>query len=309
MSDTKRREFLNEAGEHLFFTRDITEYGDRIVEFSEATGVDPEQLITSPVITIPLLRYLKDDNGDLKRWTGANPAYLWHPIFWLPPRLALRFLFQDEAGDELLETDAEWSIRVALELTTAGLYDPETGTWFDVLSAYDVDVDHPVDQARLASWLQGVADPVLDSINLETYLVQEETQWAMQEAETLVRALAPATWALTADQVGGLIDKIVDHPASDPEELRAGALYMFGLAATGLSELPSTPEFDITEGVRKLYDSVLNDQTVDPLIELRELRKQLLLIASEYEWALAETQSRPPTDDHQLEPSLGLSAL
>lgn len=171
---------------------------------------------------------------------------------WLPPHLALRFKYRvvdrDAGGtdeDVEVESDAIWATRVALELVHSGLYNPEDGTWLDVLAYHGLDVENPVDQARVELWLKGAPDGTLDAIDLTgLVVVPEDPEWGLRAAAGLTEVLVPAEWALISDGIANAISGqllALQDPAARVDMLRV----MGQIAAQALHDVPADPETGI----------------------------------------------------------------
>lgn len=179
----------------LFHHIDPVAFFERIRWFRDTAGLADEQVVASLLCGVPLPVAEKDDLGLIARWPSESADILWLPVFWLPEALALRYTVQSEDG-ERVETDDEWAIRVAIELTGSGLYDPETGSWLDVFAAHGIDKDAPDTALRVAAWLEGESDPQLDAIDLTGYFTLIDGE-SMHEA-ALQFALEAAPLGLAA---------------------------------------------------------------------------------------------------------------
>jgi hypothetical protein len=253
VGEIKRRSFLNGPGEQLLLTSDPIEYITRFDTFLDACGLPAEKVLAAPLSAVPLPVASKDIDGRPERWAGANPSFFWHPLMWLPPHLALRYryrLIDDEHGgtseDTAIESDAVWAIRVALELVHAGLYNPDDGTWLDILAYYGLDADNPVDQARVEMWLAGASDETLDQIDLSPmFVVPENPEWALTEAFALAEVLVPAQWAMTA---AGIVEAVTSQLEANgaTDETRQGLMNVMGqVAAQALHDVPADPQTGI----------------------------------------------------------------
>ena len=58
---------------------------ERLVDFVHETGIAPEDIITEPVVALPLPMHFRG-----KRFDSVEPDALWNPLFWLPEDIALR---------------------------------------------------------------------------------------------------------------------------------------------------------------------------------------------------------------------------
>ena len=127
---------------------------------------------------------------------------MWHPLLWLPDRLATRYTLVDDNGACSTEPDDIWCLRVCLELQAAGLYDPDTGSWLDVLSLAGLDGDDPDTAGRVDRWLTGGADPVLDRLDLTEHVDRpDDLDWALHAAIDELPAMRVVSWVLTAQDL------------------------------------------------------------------------------------------------------------
>ncbi|WP_433673879.1 hypothetical protein [Microbacterium gorillae] len=253
MSEIKRRTFLNGPGEQLLLTSDPMEYITRFDAFVDASGLPPEKVLATPLSAIPLPVASKGAFGMPERWASADPSFMWHPLMWLPPHLALRYRYrvidEDHGGtveDTDIESDAMWAIRVALELVHSGLYNPDDGTWLDVLAYHGLDADNPVDQARVEMWLAGGADITLDQIDLTSIVaVPEDQEWALRAAADLVEVLVPAQWSMIAAGIVETVESQLEANGRSEETLRALLNIMGQVAAQALHDVPADPDTGI----------------------------------------------------------------
>jgi len=224
---TRRYRFLLGAGDSLLTAQqedhDVEELlCDRLVAWQAATGMSVEDTVVTPLLTVPLPLYV--DLGpepapgqyDSRRaFPHVHPEALRNPLFWLPPYLAERQRF----GDDVVEEQDAWALRVALVLTEAGLYHPgylvedesgtltfdqsdeAAGTWVDVLSLVGLDPADPDDCARIVDWQNGAFDPALDSINLAGETDVQDRDWALEHSDALLPVLRQVTWARLADDI------------------------------------------------------------------------------------------------------------
>lgn len=206
----RRREWMTEPGEPLLLSRDPIESVIRFGQFSEQTGIDTDSVYAGRLVAIPLPIYPETWAPGTRRWGGTKAQMMWHPIMWLPTYTTTRQnLPSDRAEGTSPETDDEWAIRVALELTASGLYDDATGTWLDVLATVGIDIDRPEAQARVAAWLSGRSDPELDGIDLSEWMTDpEDPDWASHSAAGLLPDLLQFSWALGADSLLAVLDSL-----------------------------------------------------------------------------------------------------
>lgn len=215
MTNAPRRKAHQVPGENLLLDENILAAPARAREFSEDTGVPFADLVVSPLAAtaIPVDTYGEDS----RRWAGTRPEAMWHPLMWLPSRLSSRYRYKNREGEVVFENDDQWAARVVMELTAAGLYDPETGEWVDVLATFGIDVDDDLDLARIEDWLDGEPDEVLDTIDLDEAVrnVHDET-WALVSVLVLEDILWQASWAMVSNSLIELLDMAF---ITDPERV------------------------------------------------------------------------------------------
>lgn len=293
VNDVLRRPSFLEAGEPLLLSRQAMGTAVRLQEFLVESGLSADDVLTSPMSSMPLPIYT--DFGILptgqprKRWAGTRAEFMWHPLMWLPPRVAGRYSIVDDEGDSELEDDDLWAIRVALELTVSGMYDIASGTWVDILAASGLDIEHPAHLARVRSWLDGEPDEILDAIDLSDYLDVDPPDWALQVAQAEREDLQQASWALIADDLLSFADDTQDPafgftPAESVQALRTVA----SLGADLLFDVPDHTEDGVSTGAGnephnaflvRIYDLLeaspetrpgLANQVGDRLLAIRE---------------------------------------
>lgn len=234
-----RRAFILDPGESLLLSRSNLETALRFGLWGRFTGLPKHAIISNPIVATPLVEYPAEGHP-ARVWPQLNPASLWHPLLWLPERLAGRYQLIGEDGQTVQEDDDTWAVRVCLELSASGMYDVESGTWLDVLARYGLDVDDPATLDRIRLWQAGAADPVLDSIDLSTDIDVEDRHWAVETAMALMDDLRPASWALLANDMLVTIDEIADpdNPsvAVDPTATHQAAATMITLGKTLLAD-------------------------------------------------------------------------
>lgn len=209
-----RRHLLPEARESLLLCMVALDVPFRFEEFAGVTGLADHAIYSSPLLSVPIPRYYDIPEGQ-RRWKGVNPAVLWHPLFWLPPRVADRYELTGENEDETeLEDDDTWALRVALEMTLSGLYDPADGSWVDILHLSGIDITTGAAQARVKAWLDGAPDPVLDAIDLSDYLdVTEDRDWAIGAAMKLLPTVRGASASVIAASLHAMVEADQFYPA------------------------------------------------------------------------------------------------
>lgn len=238
--DVKRRRMLTEPGDTLLLSKSSMDTAYRFSEWQEITGLTPNRFTADPVCSVPLPIYTQVAPGT-RQFANVRPEVLWHPLFWLPPRLAGRYnLPSGSDGALTVESTTMWSIRVALELTASGLYSIEDG-WIDVLATVGIDVDNEADLARVQEWQAGGVDDLLDSIDLDLYLKLEKTpNWALQSAMALVDPATHAQWAILADSLMEILTESYDPELDTPlQEVRDTVAVAASLAGVQLDEIPT----------------------------------------------------------------------
>jgi hypothetical protein len=129
------------------------------VNFTEHTGLTADEVVLSSRCAAPLPAYPAQWPDGHRRWPNLRPEALRHPLMWLPPCLT------DPLHDGRLDRDV-WAMRVAIDMEARGVYDPSTGRWTDVLAAHGLDHHDASTRDRLARWLDGAPDDVLDRVEL-----------------------------------------------------------------------------------------------------------------------------------------------
>lgn len=191
-----RRTFLLESGEQLLVTRDALIAAERLTDFVTESGIAPELTVADPVTAVPLPVHTRG-----QRFDDVNPTALWNPLFWLPESLALRVrIRENDTAEPRPETDAEWAIRIALELASSGLYDPATG-WVDVFALYSIDPDNPDDLEAIQAWQAGLPEERLDVIDLSKHVTFSANNEAFHSAQEMYPLLMSAQWAYTASSL------------------------------------------------------------------------------------------------------------
>lgn len=250
MSTTTRRQaFPTHPGEPLLLPRSTVELAVRQQMWTEATGLDPADQVVTPLVSVPIPLYLalpgpEPAAGQYDRrrsFPDVPAAVMWHPLLWLPPRLAGRYRFSDHDGGIFVESDEEWAVRVALEVSESGLYDTDSGTWLDVLSLVGLDASDDVDLARIEAWQAGAPDPALDGIDLTEITDSENRHWALEQAAQLVDPLREAAWACCADDLAEMAAETATRARGG--RLDAGGVWsagqvMLDLARSTLSDVP-----------------------------------------------------------------------
>lgn len=225
-----RRPYLTDPGDSLLLPGSPIEASYTYTQYQHATGVPHEDLVTSTLVAVPIPVPPRSGFGDTRRWPSTRPEMMWHPLLWLPGWVTGRYEF-----DGRRESDDEFVLRVALQLSESGLYDPGTGTWMDILAASGLDTDDPSDVERVRRWLSGGEDALLDSMDELVSDLMDMAPVASQEAaehlgvpyEDLVAmmleydelhnhrasrqtlpTLRECSWAMTADAMLGAVDDL-----------------------------------------------------------------------------------------------------
>lgn len=241
--DIKRRRMLTEPGDTLLLSKSSMDTAFRFTEWQEITGLAPTRFTADPICSVPLPIYTQVAPGT-RQFSTVKPEAMWHPLFWLPPRLAGRYNLPSGPDGALeVESTTMWSIRVALELTASGLYSIEDG-WIDILATVGIDVENEVDLARIEEWQAGGVDDLLDSIDLDLYLkLETNPNWALQSAMALVEPATRAQWAILADSLMEMVLDSYDPEANTPlEEVRDTLAVAASLAGVQLEDVPTDDE-------------------------------------------------------------------
>jgi hypothetical protein len=298
--DDRRRQFLTEQGEPLILAHSPMTLVERYSHFIEATGLDEHLVTANPLVTVPMPVFNKASGP--RGWPeNLNPEMLWHPLFWLPPRVALRYRFEDaEAGDGGIESEDEWVVRVGLELTLSNLYDPADGTWLDILSVIGLDSEDAATHNRLRFWLQGIEDADLDSIDLSVLTDLPATpHWALESAAELLPTLQPASWAVLADNLAQSAGEIA-MDVTEIDDARNAVSMLVNLALGTLRKVPAATEGENAPRVRwaEIAESLPSHTgDIQSLVsgELEELSESFYSIRDDY-WPFVEALHEEITD-------------
>lgn len=248
----------------------------RFGQMADALGIPVDALMSSLLCSIPLPTYPLDFTGR-RRWAGVNASAMWHPLLWLPDRVAKRYQMSEDPGD--IESDDRWAVRVALELSASGMYDDVSGTWLDVLAVIGLDVNDATDQARVQSWLDGVPDALLDGFDVRPYFDDtQDADWALYAAEEVLGDLLDSALAFAATDLLDTCEDIVveDHDgdvSASPARLMA-LVAMLGRASFASIEGESAWWSDMAEGIAAHTDpGTLVATCAPPVMErLTEIR-------------------------------------
>lgn len=213
----RRRASDLEPGEHLLLPTSALGATARLRAWSSFSGLGDDALLLSPLCAVPLPMPWTVPAGR-RRWPALRPEAMWHPLLWLPRRLAAPCVLRDPADGAVRgEAYDEWALRVVLELTESApvtieggrwlllhdpaherhvrpagpgddalvpLYDAHSGTWLDVLATVGLDVDDAADLARVRAWLDGAPDEALNRVDLDRHLRApgRDESWALDRA-------------------------------------------------------------------------------------------------------------------------------
>ncbi|MCC3299486.1 hypothetical protein [Arthrobacter caoxuetaonis] len=274
--DIKRRQLLTAPGEGLLLAKSALDAVERFSDWQTATGLHPSRFVFGELCSVPLPVYTAVAPGR-RQFSEVNPEVMWHPLFWLPPTIAGRYNLPTGPNGELEpESNALWSLRVALELTASGLYSQDEG-WLDILHTVNIDVDSEADLARIREWQAGGHDDLLDSIDLGPYLhLEENPNWALQSALALEEPATQAQWAIVADSLMEMIWDAREDKTSNLPEYRGDLLLVSELAEVQLTHVPTegntAEEFwaSITEALRDESYSTKQALTEGPVLMAEE---------------------------------------
>ena len=229
---------MTEPGEPLEVASSTLRSAARYRTWAADTGIGAEWLTPQPLCCVPLPVYPAGWPAGRRRWPGLRPAMMWHPLLWLPERLATRYTLLDDTGGRSTEPDDVWALRVCLDVQASGLYDADTGSWLDVLSLAGLDGDDPDTATRVAAWLDGRPDPVLDGLDLTEHVDRPgDPDWAVFAAIAELPALQVISWAVTALDLLEACEELTET-GGDTGRVRRAAAAIAALAGTNLRGLP-----------------------------------------------------------------------
>ena len=274
----RRLTYMTDPGEPLEVASSVLRSVVRHRVWVTDTGIDPVWVKPNPLCSVPLPTYPDRWPAGLRRWPRVRASMMWHPLLWLPDRLATRYTLLDDDGVCSTEPDDIWCLRVCLELQASGLYDADTGTWLDVLSLAGLDSHNPDTTGRVDRWLTGGIDPALDRLDLAEHVDRPgDMDWALHAAIDELPAMRVISWVLTAQD---LLDACYALAGGDDlARLRRSATTITLLAETNLATIPGAPGIDDVgaesvwwQGIRArlhqfageadaLIDTVLRDMT------------------------------------------------
>lgn len=232
--------------ESLLVPHNVFEVLLRERSFADATGLIIDRDYTlPPVSTYPLPIYPEEwpvVNGvRRKRWENLPADLAWHPLFWLPEHLrkhaAVDYVTDIDDTDHYEETENQYAIRVALEVSKSGLYDQATGTWVDVLHLYGLNVDESDDRKRVQAWLDGGDDPILDQIDLTTMFSPDKLS-AVSAAEEVSGLVERGSAVLAAMNLADELKPVLEPGTSHNEavEILETVCYLAAQHLSGTSQ-------------------------------------------------------------------------
>ena len=285
----RRKQYLLEPLESLLITQDVVKHSFRLGEFVDDSGLEIEQVTNLPICSIPLPAPVPIEAG-VRRFADAKTSFLWHPLMWLPERTATQQMITGVDGELRLELGVEWSARVALELMSSGLYDVEDGTWLDVLALHHLDIENPVDFARVEAWQAGAADPILDHIDVDDLIqFERDERWSFNAIQDLMVMLVPAQWSILAGSLEQVLVTECAHMSGDEQRGLASLVVELGVVVLGNAPV-LTEESEVT--VFALLDVLdqLADADADVTQALNDARDLLLSEQEKYSVAVELVQ-------------------
>lgn len=263
--EPRRRPFLLLPGEPLLIPHNATNLAVRTTEFTQQTGLEVSDCIMTTAVPLPLPFYRDDYASTPRRIDAMKTSFMWHPLAWLPTDVAGRYTMTDDEGNSIMEPDDVWQVRIALIMNEAGLYDVETGTWFDILSAFGIDIDDPDDYARVDAWRNGEPDTELDAIepDLASMIqsIDDDQDWAIKAAAEIVDLAFAVSWGELAYSIKTEFDEITSPLIEGKtDDVRAVARELDGVAWLGLSMLFHVPVKVLEEGTAENIDDGPNSE-------------------------------------------------
>jgi hypothetical protein len=244
---------MTDPGEPLEVASSVLRSAVRHRVWVTDTGIDPVWVKPNQLCCVPLPTYPEAWPAGLRRWPRVRAAMMWHPLLWLPDRLATRYTLVDDRSVCSTEPDDVWCPRVCLELQAAGLYDADTGSWLDVLSLAGLDSQDPDTPGRVDNWLTGGMDAVLDRLDLAEHVDRPgDLDWALHAAIDELPAMRVISWVLTAQDLLAACDALaagVDQVA----RIRRSAITIAMLAETNLATIPGEPETHEDAGTESVW--------------------------------------------------------
>lgn len=150
--------------EQLIVASDPEILVDRLITLQDETGLTNENSTISLVGGLPLPIY-DEELPRREAFHGLKAEHFWHPMFWIPQNYATRAPIYVNGEAVRIENDEEWVARILWSMQMCGLYDPETALFEDILATIGIDTRKNKDLQRVQAWLDGAADPLLDSFD------------------------------------------------------------------------------------------------------------------------------------------------
>ena len=249
-----RKHYLTEPGTPLIIAEDPIGRMYDFTVFADDTGLPTENISASTLCAVPLPIVTADMNP-ARPYAHVNPAMMWHPLFWLPSRLIERDVYLNDDGEERIEDDKMWSLRLSLELIAGMVYSPELG-WLNMMELIGIDVNDPADVERIRRWQNGAEDDALDSINLDELMRdQQEPNWAMETTQALVDEVENAQLAVHASALSTYLQAGME--TNDPSGL-----------VQRLLECAVIMDVDFTEVTDEMFENLDTEHLVNTLDEL-----------------------------------------
>ena len=235
----RRFSYMTDPGEPLEVASSVLRSAVRHRVWVTDTGIDPQWVKPNPLCCVPLPTYPEKWPAGLPRWPRVRAAMIWHPLLWLPDRLATRYTLVDDNGVCSTEPDDIWCLRVCLELQASGLYDADAGSWLDVLSLAGLDSRDADTSRRVDRWLSGGIDPVLDRLDLAEHVDRPgDLDWALHAAIDELPAMRVISWVLTAQDLLDACEALTAAGDDDVARIRRAASTIAMLAETNLATVP-----------------------------------------------------------------------
>lgn len=235
-------------------------------DFCADMGLSGDMVVSSVMCPVPIPAYPVP-----RQRPGAKASMLWHPFLWLPPHMTVR-RDEDEAEDRDL-----WALRIALEAEETGLYDKNSGTWFDVCSTMGIDLDTPDGLARAQAWLDGAPDPSFDDVDL-TDLTRDpqEPFWASDVAAANLQLWLEVVWSESAsaqaETLAGLLDEAGEPMAAEEVQDYLGA--MAGISASWFRRVPPIGSSRLPGRPSKVFEA-MEERLKTPGLSLKELNGEI----------------------------------
>lgn len=249
-ADVPRRTFLLPPSDPLIFPAPLIDGLDRLHDFGQATGLERSEYVVSQRVSIPIpiRRSLEGRPG----WKHVNPLMMWHPLMWLPPRVA--GTYEGESVDQ-------WAARVALECIAAGMYVPATGEWTDVLALVGIDTRTAEGRDRVVAWLDGHPDEILDTLDLsEVFDLPGDPDWAVRAIADVSDRLDKASYFLMATDVLNIVEDFGEPDSFTDDEFPAVRRVLnqtFRMAAHWLADMhveDHHTEFEFSQAAQNCLD-------------------------------------------------------